>query len=249
MLIYGSCAIKHHFPDYKRIPNDVDLISADKVIGCDCHYTPAFSYIFEHNSDDVYVDPDLLYTIKISHAAWDINWDKTLKDIVFLKSKECVIDIDLYNLLILDWQQIHGTKSHIKLNVQNSSFFTTNVDRIYDHDYLHEMVKFYNQPLNHKIRKDLNSPLCSEQLFNSMSFDDRIKCAMEEVFVFMLERFLIPKKVVGINRAKYLALKTLITSSTWGWFNRFLIINFETLIKYDNTHFIECVINTRKFVE
>lgn len=93
LLIYGSCALKYWYTE-SRIPSDVDIISPNH------DWISAFEYVFDNNKHDQYVDPDFLYTIKVSHAAWDINWDKTLKDISFLKSKGCKLDETFYNLFL-----------------------------------------------------------------------------------------------------------------------------------------------------
>ena len=79
-LIYGSTAIKYHFPDYEREPQDLDIITIEdtKLLlentkRIEQYYLPEFQYIFDNNKDELYVDPDFLYTIKMSHLSWDIN--------------------------------------------------------------------------------------------------------------------------------------------------------------------------------
>lgn len=224
-LIFGSCAMKHWFPDC-RIPNDLEYITEEK------YWIPAFQYILDNNKHDLYVDKDLLYTIKVSHAAWDIHWDKTMYDIVFLKNKGCQFDKTFYDLLYQDWTKLHRAKK-VNLNVKNEDFFTNRVTRMIEHDELHKILAFYEEPLHTRIRKDLNSPLCNEKLFDLLSEDDKIRCALEEIMVIGTERFMFngTKSYVA---AKHKALKLLITSMTTGWFNRFLILNFEPLIKSEN---------------
>jgi len=106
-LIYGSTAIKYWFPDFKRIPNDIDYICSEKnhnninTRDVEFYYLPEFEYIFENNIDKEYVDKDFLYTIKLSHLSWDINWDKHMKDVIFLKEKGCKLIPELYNNLMI----------------------------------------------------------------------------------------------------------------------------------------------------
>lgn len=226
MKIYGSCALKHWYPE-TRIPSDIDIISPNH------DWIPAFQYLLENNKHSQYVDPNFLFTIKVSHASWNIHWDKTLHDIVFLKNKGCTLDKEFYNLLYNDWKKIHK-KKNVKLSTSNDKFFTNKITRKYSHDYLHEILSFYEQPLHEKIRKDLNSPQCDEKLFNELSNEDQFKCALEEVLVIATERFVLSGR--PLNNSKYLALKTLITSSTTGWFNLYLILNFDKLIYSNNTH-------------
>ena len=223
-MIFGSCAVKHWFPDF-RIPNYLDIISEED------YWVPTFSYMLLHNIHDQYLDPNFIYTLKISHAPWDIHWDKTIKDIIFLRDKGCELDIYLYTKLFKDWQDYHGKKK-VKLNILNDDFFTKSIDRKFDHDFLHGQLCFYDRPLHEQIRKDKNSPLCDETLFTEMSFDDKIKTALEEIHVIATERILVHKKI-PLKHAKYKALKHLITSMTKGWFNRFLVVNFDHLMYYE----------------
>lgn len=226
-LIFGSCAVKHWFPDF-RIPNDIDIISPES------YWIPAFEYLITNNKHDQYVDADLLFTIKVSHASWDIHWDKTIKDICYLKNKKCNIDKEFFQLLINDWNIYHKSKS-VKLTGTNDKFFNANITRKFDHDWLHSQLSFYNEPLHHRIRPDKSSPMCNEDLFLTLSFTDQIRCALEEIYVIATERFLVYNKSIPLQHAKYKALRLLITSLTKNWFNLFLILNFETLMNEDNT--------------
>jgi len=223
-LIYGSKAAKFWFPDFRE-PKDLDIISKED------YWIDSFQYILDNNKHPVYADPKFLFTIKVSHAAWDIHWDKTMHDIVFLKNKGCQLDQELYQNLYKDWTEYHGRKK-VRLNMKNDEFFTNKITRKYDHDYLHEIFGFYDRPLHERIRKDLDSPMCSKELFDRLSFEEQIKCALEEIQVIATERWVIPNKI-GLNHAKYLAMKQLIISMSTGWFNLFLILNFETLIRYE----------------
>ena len=61
-----------------------------------------------------------------------------------------------------------------------------------------------------------------------------MKCALEEAYVFAIERYLEYPPNIALSKA----LKTLITSSTKGWFNFFLIDNFFNLIYYNHERYI-----------
>lgn len=237
-LIYGSTAIKHHFPDFRE-PRDIDIISRLPIKSTESlqyYWVDAFEYLEENNKGSHYVDSDLLYTIKVSHASWDINWVKTMKDIEFLKSKGSTLDKDFYNILYSDWEEIHRKKK-VKMNVKNEDFFTKTITRKYNHESLHEIFKFYKRPLNEKIRKDLNSPLCSEALWDKLNFEDKIKTALEEIFVLSTERYILVESPVPNKIARIKTLKQMITSSTSGWFNLFLIIHFDSLRTHSQTYF------------
>lgn len=223
-LIYGSCALKYWFPE-SRIPSDIDIISSEH------DWISAFEYLLEHNKHNQFVDPDFLYTIKVSHAAWDVRWDKTMKDIAFLRNNRCSLDKDFYDLLYNDWCKVHKDKK-VKLSGTNEQFFKPNIKRKFDHDWLHEQLCFYDRPLHERLRRDLSSPLCDKKLFDDLEFSVKIQVAIEEIRVIATERFLLNGER-SLMRARYNAIKLLITSMTKDWFNLFLIENIETLMKYE----------------
>ena len=238
-LIYGSEAIKHFFSDYPNDPKDLDIIvsedlkidiKTDKIL--EQYYLPEFQYIFNNNKDHRYVDPDFLYTIKMSHLSWDINWDKHMKGAIFLKENGAKLDKELYDSLMVAWSRVHGSKK-VKMNVKNEDFFKANIKRRFDHEFLHEQFAFYERPLNERIRKDLDSPLCSEVLWNLLSEEDKFKCAFEELMVLTAERFIFVEDKVPVKYAKIKMLKNMITSTTSGWFNLYLKENFKKFVDTD----------------
>jgi len=246
-LIYGSQAMKHWFKD-SREPRDLDIIenqNRESSRRVQYYWTPAFKYLTENNKDKAYVDADLLYTIKVSHAAWDVNWEKTMKDIEFMKSKGCSLNMDFYNLLYKDWELIHGKKK-VKMNVQNEDFFKGNIKRRYDHEWLHEQFMFDERPMNERIREDLDSPLCSENLWNSLEYPEQIRTALEEIFVLTAERYIFVDNPIPTKIARIKTLKQMITSSTSGWFNRFLIIHFDSLRIFSEDYFKFSIIKIRE---
>ena len=243
-LFYGSRAMFYWFKD-SRLPNDLDIISPNveenkgkSTEHKQYYWTEAFEYLREHNKDENYVDPDLLYTIKVSHAAWDINWEKTMKDIKFLKSKGCKLNLEFYHLLYADWEKLHGKKK-VKMNVKNEDFFKENIHRKYDHEWLHEQFAFTDRPMNERIREDLDSPLCSEKLWNEMEYPDKLRTALEEIFVLTAERYIFVQNPLPTKTARLKMLKQMITSTTSGWFNRFLIEHFDSLRILSEDYFIK----------
>jgi len=240
MLIYGSNAIKYWFSDFEREPKDIDYISSSEEVKksnkeIEYYHLPEFDYIFENNKDKKYVDPDFLYTIKISHLSYNINWDKHMQAAMFLKEKGCKLNKELYKSLMFAWKRIHWEKK-VKMNVRNDMFFKEEIKRRYDHDWLHEQIAFYERPLNERIRKDLNSPLCSEELWNKLSEEDKFKCSLEELYVLTCERYIFIDKSKPLNYWITIMLKNMITSTTSWWFNLYLKENFLNLIKFDKSY-------------
>lgn len=237
-LIYGSVALKHWFPSFPNKPNDIDYISKEnkKTIDEQHYWIDSFQYILDNNVDDKYVDANFLYTIKISHASWDINWDKTMKHIAFMKKLGCVVDQTLYKMLYKEWEIIHGKKK-VDLTSKNDKFFTGNITREYDHDWLHEFLAFGERPLHEKIRKNPESPLCSKELWDNLTHEDKCKCALEEIYVVATERFI--SKGLPTKTSKYRSMRNLITSMTKGYFNYFMLDNFEELLYNDDEYWIK----------
>jgi hypothetical protein len=247
-LIYGSEAVNHWFPDFPREPKDRDFIvlgvpynkehhfyeatnNTDNTAGIKFEYFSAkeLDYVFEINSDPKYVDPDLLYTIKMSHSFWDVKWDKTIHDILFLQSKGCKLNRELYLKLYQLWTNVHRKKS-VNMNKANSEFFKDKITRKFNHDFLHEQFAFYKRPLNETIRPDIDRTWCSEELFNKLSEEDKLKCALEEVYVIAYERFSIGNVPIKLSIIK--ALKQLITTMTKGWFALYLVLHFKEIIRF-----------------
>ena len=122
-LIIGSTATYHWFPDARK-PSDIDLLSKAKISGnvstecvVDSHWHDAAQLVIDKSKDKVFADPDLLFTLKVSHANWDIKWDKTMFDIHFLKQKGAKLDMEVWTALTKVWKTVHAKhKCNLKHN-------------------------------------------------------------------------------------------------------------------------------------
>ncbi len=237
-LIFGSSAIKHWYSDF-RTPKDVDYMCQEPCMTKDVqnYWIPSFQTIIDRNLDNTYIDPDLLLTIKASHAGWDIHWSKTMGDILFLKSKGHKIDRDLYHQLVKDWIKVHGKKWASLKKKNSETFFVDGVQRKYVHDDIHEAVSVYDKPLYEKLLSEGVS--CSEEGFERLSFEDKLLLVKEEAWVTAIERFLIPKNFKTSQQLAYWkSLKKLMTTMSSGWFKFFMIDNYEYLYKNDDVSYI-----------
>lgn len=236
-LIIGSVATKHWFED-ARDPLDIDLLTPAKISGnhsklcvVDAQWHDQAEYIMSINKDKVFADPDILFTLKVSHAHWKIKFQKTLFDINFLQSKGCFLNFELYERLVKVWEGVHGQKQ-VNLNQDLPEFFSDAVHRVHDHEELHQAVSVYDRPMHEKIRPDLGRAWCSEEMFNALSYTDQIICALEEIMVTAIER----RKLTPASRQSELlsamsyAHEQLCTSMTKGWFARYLILNHHYLL-------------------
>lgn len=231
-LIIGSIAQYHWFPDSRK-PSDIDLLTPSKVTGnesaicvVDCQWHDLAQEIIDINIDPVFMDPNMLLTLKVSHAHWDIKWDKTMHDIKFLMDHGCVVNQEIYKKLIPIWEKIHGKKK-VNLKQSVSEFFTDNVKRKYDHEFLHELVAYNDRPLHESIRDDKSSVWCSFDKFTKFSSEQRNQIVEEEMMVTAIERFNLSfssknsERIIACNKS----YKLLVTSMTKGWFAEFMIMN------------------------
>jgi hypothetical protein len=255
--IIGSTALYHWYPDFPRIPLDIDLLTPAKIAGSDSkicivdsHWHDAAEELISFNSDPVFLDPDLLLTMKVSHAQWDIKWNKTMWDINFLLSKGCKINEVAFKSLFDAWSKIHGSKK-VNMSQDMDAFFDDAVFRKYDHEKLHELIAFNDRPMHEHIRPDLTRAWCSHDLFLGLSPEDQINCALEEILVIAIERNHLTHtsknsdKMRAVSRAYF----QLITSMTTGWFTRFLILNHINIIFTRKTQWMKQLNNTLSFLQ
>lgn len=231
-LIIGSTAIKHWFPDFPREPNDIDYISllGETSKGIEYHWISEFQYFLDNNVDDKYLDPNFLYTLKLSHLGWDIFWKKHVHDVCFLKQKGCVVDQKLYDTLVKAWTRIHGKKWASLKGKDSETFFVDAVKRKYIHDDIHDAIAIYDRPLYESLIYEGVS--CSKKGFDKLSYDDKLNLVYEEVWVTALERYLIPEEFKCSKIEAYQkALKKLATTMSSGWFKFFILTNIDVLQK------------------
>lgn len=240
-LITGSVAAHHWFPNEWESTKDIDILSPANVRGStqlciDTQWHDVCSEIIARNADEVFVDPNMLFTIKFSHAEWDIKWRKTMVDIWKFQKNGCELQHDIIPRLKEVWKKIHGPK-RVNLKQDVVEFFSHDaVARKYLHEDVHEAVKFYDSPMHTRIRPDLKSVWCDRGMFSALSYDDQRKCAMEEIMVTAIERRKLTSETskMDIGSAITFAHRQLIISMTTGWFNDFLILNAPDLLSRKN---------------
>lgn len=182
--------------------------------------------------------PDELYTLKISHAFWEINgareWDKHAADIVFLERKGAQFLRPLYNIVLPIWKERYR-RNPTNLNQTAGKFFDDAVDRKYDHDSVHRSVAYGERPLYEAILKDGSEVAVDNDKFWALDLDTQLKLVREEIYATALERILIPNDYQGSPRAAYhWALRRTATSLFKGEWALFLMLHLDTLMKPDD---------------
>lgn len=239
-VLIGSQAARHYFEDF-RDPKDTDyLIDGIAHRENAVEYHPVIGKgvrrIYEENKDIASVSH--LYTLKVSHCFWNINWDKTMYDIKFFQSKETPLDCKLFKQLYADWANYHNAKK-VNLKKSNEDFFTDSVERKYVHDDLHEAIAYNDRPVYEMIKKNLSQATVEYDAFLKLSNQQKIQLCREEIYVTALERFLIPNDFkFSVLTAYVRACKLLLTSMTKGWFPKFIALHWLELNKPDNHDFI-----------
>lgn len=238
-LIIGSVAINKALGYEYRKPKDLDFFGTD-VKGLGIFNLPVEP--FWHDSfagtqldRDGFATLDELYTIKVSHAYWELknrSWDKHMVDALALRQNGAVLDMELHKLLYPVWIETHGVK---KMNLAQAAgnFFDDAVVRIYDHDSIHDSVAFGQHPLYERILKDGETvDIDPVKMWNGLTFDEQVALFREEIAATALERWMIPTKYKFSPGLAYkLALKKTITSLTKGRSARFIVTNFEQFMK------------------
>lgn len=232
MLIFGSTAMKHWWDDYNKVPQDVDWITDVPIdnavdnhgVKHEYHWCEPMKHVLRLNSDKLYVDPNFLYTIKMSHLPWEGRngkWWKHMADLVFMQEKGCEYDPILLAELELEWSRRFGDKSRINLNKKPEEFFTSKVPRKYDHDEVHKAFKLGSVPAYKLISKNDGTVRVSIQKFYDLTEEQRLHTVLEEIFVTAYER----------NLAFSEGYKHLIVSLSKGWWNIYARSKASVILK------------------
>lgn len=239
MILIGSKAIKHHYPDFKREPKDVDFaIDSNEFVykkqGIEYLENPVLIKYFK---DEPVLNSSALTTLKASHLFWNINWDKHMFDLQFLLSKGNKIDPNLFKDLYNFWNVYHGKNKRSDLKMSKEDFFTNAVN--YDtmqHDEMHTILN--PVPIYTTILKDGKEVELCELKFNKLSYEDKMNLIREEVMVMAYERF----KLLGYKIAYSRMLKKFIISHAPEFTLIFILENYIELHK-PKINFIKIIEN------
>lgn len=189
MVIIGSTALKYHYRDFTRDPKDLDLIVKDKF-----QHAPKKGVEYLENpvllkyQDEGIIEPQLLFTLKMSHMFWDINWEKHMYDIQFLKSKYLMIDNKILNEFVDYWEETKPKIRRSQLAMTKEDFFTNNVNEDVDeHDFLHTLIN--PVPMYTRLLKDGAEVELDKEKFDKLYRDDKLEVIREETYVMAYERY------------------------------------------------------------
>jgi len=242
MILIGSTAIKHWFPDFPRVPKDTDyacidgpnwLFREEKPKNTEYLINPVlWEYYDRPWGKDIICDPDILYTIKMSHLFWDINWEKHEWDATWLREKGCVLNYPLFWKLYEFHNELHGNNKRSDLKMSASKFFDNAVECEYDHDWLHTLLK--SVPTFNKVLKDGAEVEVDENKFQALPELEKEALVREEVYIMAFERW--PN--IHFRHAYGRMLKKFILSHAPIWEAIWILENYKRLCKAEY-NFIE----------
>lgn len=233
-LVIGSTAAHNWFDDW-RAPKDFDVFSNAPNIKGDVFWDERLAPLVGTKWRRI-ANPDELYTIKHSHAYWELkngSWSKHMADLLELQRRGARLIPEWHDVLYKVWEDEHG-KKQVNLNLEAEEFFTDAVKRVYEHDSLHESVAYYDKPLYDYVLKDDHSVQMDMKKVWAMPHEDIVKMFREEVYVTALERLIIPNDYkFSPGRAYQWALRRTITSLTKGKSARFIVTHFKDFMRPD----------------
>lgn len=192
-----------------------------------------------------------LAILKRSHLWKDYKWNMHMSQYhtylaKYLWANDEVSDWkERQALTIKEWKG-----SSPNLNQSNKNFFDDPVAKRFDHDWLHELVAYYDKPIYTELKYPGKEGLawCEKELWNALPLEKKLRCVAEEAHVIACERFCIPKDWGFPTRLAYIkSLRKVCTTLTSGWFRDFAIDHYFILLNhyYDKSKFDKVKENTQ----
>ena len=261
-ILIGSRALNYWNPNFKiKDSTDWDIISENKINNAEFHdinflnnskfekYIEKSNIIFE-NIPLYVMSLKGLSIIKRSHLWRNLSFQKHIthyhKYLINIKDFDNN-DLELLNeRIILTKKEFPQGNPSLMKNKQD--FFDDYVSKIYDHDYLHELISYYDKPIYTKLLRNNELVWCEKDKWDLLSYEDKCKCVAEETFVIAIERFLVPKNWKYPYKLAYIkSLDKVCTTLCSGWFRDFAIDNYPQIFQLFNENKINLVKTTINF--
>ena len=236
-MIIGSTAIKYWYPDFRREPKDLDIIKG--MYADDLRTTGKMEWLEnpilrDHFTKPIlYITPNELYTLKMSHLFWNINWEKHMFDVQFLRDKGCKLDRELFDKLYRYWESYHGKNKRSDLKMTSKEFFNNALTFPVEHDYVHELLmehEYYEgqkEPTYTKILETGEEVDVSMEKFQNLTEKEKFNVVFEEMAVMGIERYprtMYYKKVFDRMLKKFIISHCKIDEAIW------IIENYKKLV-------------------
>jgi len=229
MILTGSKATKHWFPDFPREPKDTDYVFEDNKKGFELKKDEGkIEYLwnpilFKYNYGFPICIPNNLYTMKMSHLFWDVNWEKHEWDATWLREKGCVLIRPLFDELYKFFNVLHGENKRSDLKMSSADFFDNALKCEYSHDWLHTLINPF--PTYEKVL--IGEVEVGEEKFNLLTEEEKEALVREEVYVMAFERW--PN--IDYRHAYGRMLKKFILSHAPIWEAIWILENYKKLCR------------------
>lgn len=244
-VLIGSSVLKYWFDDYPRKPKDRDYAVDEKVKsgvkGFEYLYNPLFVEYVLDNTCDMIPTPNMLFTLKCSHIFWDIQYNKHIYDIQWLRSKGCEVIKPLFYDLYGFWTEYHGKNKRSNLNMSAKDFFNNAIKCDIPHDTLHTYLK--NPPTYTKVLCNGEEVLVCEDKFNNLSYEDKCNLVTEEVMIMAYER----RGNLPYWKAYHLMFDKFLQNHAPLWEAIFILENYTELSKPKFNYYDRIESNQRSF--
>jgi hypothetical protein len=257
-LLIGSQALQYWSATFKVRPDsDWDIISEHKIaddtkrieyhtfdqVGNYDLLNYASTHWIEIAGQRVYVvNPIGLAIVKRSHLWRDRKFEKHMTQYnMHLKTYRAFFtdkDEEVLNKRIKFTMSAYP-QGNPNLMQTVEGFFDDAVTKKYNHDYLHELFAYHEEPLYKKLQKDSSLAWCDKNLWYNLSHADKLRCIAEEAYVISTERFLVPRDwSTPAKLAFYKSVNKICTTLCSGWFRDYAIDNYiEVLDMFDAAKF------------
>jgi len=287
MLVIGSVAAQKSLAPhqwYIREPKDLDVVLVEGSsnvaakalaehlnLSLDILWTKEGEPLYELmelegalNSPIEYASSDALFALKTAHRfLYHKNYEITFNN---LMDYSCMARSSLtskYGSLAERYSEF--LKEQIKQKYPTlkgktkKAFFTDKVPKLYDHDWLHEVVAYTDKPMYLRCKDDEQEVFLNKKKWDELSEQYKVMQVLEEAYVLALERCIIPATNGGMGLTqipafspqeafKY-ALARVATNITSGWFREYANRNFKLIYEVGNpAFFMERFIEAEKNV-
>jgi hypothetical protein len=267
--------IQVKFIDGTKIEFELDSIPSNKIIINDIEKNWFMKVTINLYGEIFKVcQPMFLMLMKRALLDWPVHWEKSINDYHIIRKYLNPLDYNsdrdriergfpnflsesekkFYNLRCKENIEKFGEKK-VSLDMTEEVFFGRSKKiRIIDHDILHRLVMFYEEPLYEELKIEKNKPILSEEKFrNSFSFDDRIKLAQEECLAIAFERFYLPKLLEksspDILECYKKGIQIVASRLTKGWFCDFIIDHYDYILDISESHIFKSNERLLKYIE
>jgi len=235
---------------------DFDIISKEPIEGAEHHpwlfldNYKLVDYTFpEHtinfNGKTVHVVSLIgLAIVKRSHLWRDLGFSKHITyyhryltpNVRFIADKDKELLVNRTELTMKQFPQ-QGPN----LNQTVEDFFDDAVTKVHNHDFLHSLFAYQEQPMYTRLQTDSTKAWCSKELWDGLTHVEQLQCVAEETYVISTERFMVPKDWKYPAKLAYnKALNKVCTTLCKGWFRSFAIDHYPEVMKlFDEGKFLE----------